>query len=87
MVTAELGGGGGVPSTVVTAVGGFAAGGAALSEAPAVGIAGAEVVWGAWAVLAAGFTGPVGAAASGRISAALRISLWMTLDDTPRSFR
>jgi hypothetical protein len=47
VVTVELGGGGGVPSTVVTAVGGFAAGGAALYEAPAVGIAGAEAVGGA----------------------------------------
>jgi hypothetical protein len=71
------GGGGGVPSMVVV-VGGIVVG-ATGGGAMLVGID--------WATPGAESFGAVGAENSGRIAAALRISTWMMLEDTPRSFR
>ena len=72
----EEGGGGGVPSMVVV-VGipvGATGGGARF-----VGID--------WAIAGAEALGGAGAGLSGRIATALRISTWMILEDTPKSFR
>ena len=72
----EEGGGGGVPSMVVV-VGipvGATGGGARF-----VGID--------WATAGAEALGGAGAGLSGRIATALRISTWMILEETPRSFR
>lgn len=70
----EGGGGGGVPSkVVVTAVG--ATGGGARFVGIDWGTGGAEAFRRA------------GAGLSGWIAAAFRISTWIILEDTPRSFR
>jgi hypothetical protein len=69
------GGGGGVPSMVVVGIVVGATGGGAMLVGIDWGTPGAESF------------GGMGAENSGRIAAALRISTWMMLEDTPRSFR
>lgn len=71
----EEGGGGGVPSKVVVGIPVGATGG------------GARFVGIDWAIAGAEALGGAGAGLSGRIATALRISTWMILEDTPRSFR
>jgi len=71
----EEGGGGGVPSMVVVGIPVGATGG------------GARFVGIDWATAGAEALGGASAGLSGRIATALRISTWMILEDTPRSFR
>ena len=71
----EEGGGGGAPSKVVVGIPVGATGG------------GARFVGIDWAIAGAEALGGAGAGLSGRIATALRISTWMILEDTPKSFR
>jgi hypothetical protein len=77
-VVVTPGAGGGVPSTG-GAIGDPETTPGAASGIPAVGMAGAEAVGRAGAAVAVGDPG--------RIAAAWLMSLWMMLDDTPRSLR
>ena len=71
----EEGGGGGVPSKVVVVIAVGTTGG------------GAKFVGIDWGTADAKALGGAGAGLSGWIAAAFRISTWMILEDTPRSFR